>query len=313
MANTLNGGVKWKFPDTNGFCERNLDCKQLSIKEILTLKGEENLIRMFLNSFDCFSNDLLLRRKEPVLKNGWKLRKIKCTSLNSFKNTIEETYIQNGYALIYFNSLNVPFSNYYKIHDVVHWALVLETNDSYVKILDDTGKKEYFQNNLGVLPVDTFYESFKSSDILGVSYLEQLSEKQSWEQQFENLLRESIDNMFEQGGIENLNRFVKSVRETSKDILVNSLEQLEFDINYYRKLRELWKVAVIQKAVPEPFIQSEWIEELWTVCNLWSLIMGILMKWKRQKQKDYREKLNYYLEKVAIHENKIFCNFKELV
>lgn len=318
MLNTLGKsllekGVNWKFPDSYGLCERNLDCRQLSIKELLSMKGETNLIRVFLNAFDCKSNDILLRRSEPKLGKGWYLKNENYSDVNSFKKGIAETYCKNGYSLIYFNTLNVPITEYYKIHDVIHWSLVVNISNTYVNVIDDTGIKEYFQRNLGTIPTKTFFNSFKGSDTLGTSYLECSNPINSWEDEFEKLLRESIENMLYHGGIDNLEQFIISVNKIPREKLVSRLEQLEFDINYYRKLRELWKLAVIHKEVPKPFFHSEWVEELWTICNLWSLVLGVLMKWKRQSDRDYKDKLNYYLEKVLLHEYKFYNNLRDIM
>lgn len=309
----LEKGINWKFPDSYGLCERNLDCRQLSIKEILGLKGETKLIRVFLNAFDCKSNDILLRRKEPILGKGWSLKKYDYPDVNSFKKGIEEVYGENGYSLIYFDTLNVSITEYYKLHDVIHWSLVVKISNDCVNIIDDIGIRKYFQRNVGTIPAKIFFNSLKESDTIGTSYLECTNPINSWEEDFEKLLRESVENMLYYGGIDSLEQFILSVGKTPREKLVSRLEQLEFDINYYRKLRELWKLAVIQKEVPKSFFHSEWVEELWTICNLWSLVLGVLMKWKRQSDRDYKDKLNYNLEKVLLHEYKFYNNLRHMI
>jgi hypothetical protein len=293
----LDRGINWRIPDQHGLSERTLDCRQLSIKEILHWRGEKRLIEIFLNPFDCSHKFLLLRRSEPTLQMGWSIIRMVPDSPEKIVSLIKSVYQQEGYCILFFDAYHMPFSAYYGVYDITHWSLLIDHDDSCITLADDTGSPAYFTGNIGRIPWDQFLQSWTKVKGGGVAFVQydQSRDRMEWEEVFRHLLITSYEQMVMQKGLDQLADFVGEVEQTPVSKLVHRLEQLEFDAHYFRRLRELWSLAVKKQVVPTRFLRSEWVEDLLDLCNCWSLIMGVLMKWKRQPERDYQEKLTGYL------------------
>ncbi len=305
--------VDWRFPDKHGFCERTLDCKQLSVKEVLEWKGQVDLIKVFLNHFDCSHSNLLLRRSEPELNMGWSIKTSTSISPSYIKTLILKQLKNHGYCLLFYKSFETTYSSYYNVHDLVHWSLIIDSNEGELTLIDEAGSKDYFDGQFGKIPWDVFLESWKQDSSHGIGILSfDQKETEDWDTVFLNLVRASVENMIDLGGLNHLKDFIYTIRNTPTDELVNMLETFEFDIHYFRRLRELWLLAVDRKVIPQKYLDPSWVEELFYLCKCWSLIMGVLMKWKRQPHKDYKQKLVDYLQQTLDNEIKFFTALEKV-
>lgn len=310
MKNTIEEWIStqkldWRFPNDRGLSERTLDCQQLSIMEILRWKGERQVIEVFLDSFSCSYSGLLLRRSEPSLQLGWWIEKGSPPSLEMQKKFLEKKLIKEGYALVYYNTLNVSFSKYYQTYDIVHWSIITSVNDKGVFLIDDAGSPKYFTNQRGFIPWDTFLHEWNEAEG-GVAFVRRESPIGDLSDTIEKLLKKSIQNMLVEGGLKNFESFITELEYCETQRLIEQLNRLEFDFHYYRKLRELWHLAAIQKVIPPIWMRPEWIEELMFLCKCWSTIMGVVMKWKRQSEKDYKPILVDYLKQTFKAEERFF-------
>lgn len=292
-----NRNIDWRFPDEYDLCERNLDCKQLAIKEIICWKGEKEVVQTFLNPFTCSYNpSLLLRIKEPELSLGWYVKKIEAS--NNIQNDIRYMLKTEGYCLIYYKAFNMRYSAFYKTHEVIHWSLVIDSTDHYITLLDSSGSPSFFEKQVGKIPWEIFIEEWNNSNNGGLAYIYKNGTTNTWDDIFLQLIYQSYQYMIQDGGLEDLASYIQEIENTSEEMIIKNIQTLEFDINYYRRLRELWKVASLRKAIPEKYIHYAWIEELFAACTHWSMVMGLLMKWKRQPIKHYKLKLIDYLWKT---------------
>lgn len=307
--------VDWRFPDEFGLCERNLDCRQLCILEIMKWQGERNPIPAFLNAFDCRTDGLLLRRSEPVLQNGWSAIRFPSLSTDQLRHLVRSVYDAEGYCLIYYNAFEVPFSAYYRKHDVVHWALLIEDDGTHVTVIDDTGDPAYFDGYIGRIPSDLFFPALQSAGGSGAAIVRRndAGAAASMEVQFARLARTSVEQMLREGGLDRLAGFVAAVEALPDDELQASLDQLEFDIHYFRRLRKLWETAAGNGVIPKVCLDSRWIGALTEACNQWSYAMGVLMKWKRQPEKSYGSRLTGYLRQALEAERQLFDGLERLL
>jgi hypothetical protein len=299
-------GIDWRFPDEFGFSERNLDCKQLAVKEILEWKGEINLIPVFLNPFDCQTKGVLLRRSEPTLQRGFEILNITPHNPAQMDLLIQSLIDAEGYCLIYFNAYHMPFSSYYQMHEVIHWALVVSYDQEKVTMVDHAGNETYYKGYIGEIPWDIFKENWVKANDGGVALVKRASAQQEeWEACLYHLLEASYYNMHEKKGLQQLHQWIEVINQMHLEKLIQKLNRIEFDVQYFRRLRELWMLAVNHKKIPRPLYKSGWVEELYEACTSWSLVMGVLMKWKRQPKRNYREKLIYYLKQAHEYEEKM--------
>lgn len=306
--------VDWRFPDKDGFCNRTLDCKQLCIKEVLNWKGETELIKVFLNPFDCSHHDLQLRRSDPTLNMGYVIQTINAISPEQVKKLIIQHINYHGYCLLFYKSYNTEYSGYYQRYDIVHWSLIVDADEKGITIIDEAGDPKYFEGQRGRIPWTDFLNNWKKDQYhgLGEIHLSQ-NENLEWEDDFFNIVKESVTNMINLNGLNQLKDYICRIKDTPSSQLVSILETLEFDVHYYRRLRELWLLAVNKKVIPQRFLDPSWVEELFYLCKCWSLIMGVLMKWKRQPDKDYKQKLVDFLEQTLENERKFFTALKDVV
>ncbi|GIQ69328.1 alpha/beta fold hydrolase [Xylanibacillus composti] len=295
--------VDWRFPDEFGLSERNMDCLQLSILEVLKWKGESNPIPIFLNAFDCKSEGLLLRRSLPVLHRGWKLIEYPRLDRERMQHLLRSLLDGEGYALVHYKAFHAPFSSYYHKHDVVHWALVIDYDEDYVHMVDDAGSEASFQGCLGKVPNALFFDTLAAAGNGGMAILQQSTSSVEEGGHIAGLLRKSVSQM--EAGLASLSAFVDRVAETPAAALAEKLPMLEFDIHYYRRLRELWKTAAERRVIPDELLQDDLPEALHQVCEAWSFVMGVLMKWKRLPQRDFRDKLISLLREAVRAEGRL--------
>lgn len=309
----FHGNIEWRFPDELGLYDRNLDCKQLAIKEILKLHQERNIPRVFLNPFDCRHEGLKITRKEPKLNRGWKIKEFPEISPLKVIELIKNTFFQHGYCLIYFDAYNIQFSSYYQKHDIVHWSLVTYIDDTHITLVDMAGDKKYFDGNTGKIQLSEFQKIWWDCKNGGIAYIwkDQYS-KSNWENEFNQVIQTSVNSMLNTGGLDHFESFITNLKETDIDLLRKKLESMEFEIHYYRRLRELWKLAAFRGDIPTKFKKASWIEELIDSCTHWSLVMGILMKWKRQEHRDYQVKLVDYFEQILMIEKRLFLELTKV-
>jgi pimeloyl-ACP methyl ester carboxylesterase len=298
--------VDWRFPDEYGLSERNLDCLQLSILEVLKWKGETDPIPVFLNPFDCHSGELLLRRSLPVLHRGWRLIQYPALDKERLQHLLRSVLDGEGYALVHYRAIQAPFSAYYEKHDVVHWALVIAYEEDHILLVDDAGSSVYFNGYIGKIPCSLFFDTLDAAKEGGVAILQKSAETMPWKDRLIGLLQQSVNQMTAEGGLAKLTAFVNHVEQASARKLVESLDMLEFDIHYYRRLRELWKTALERGAFPDDVPQTGCAEALHQVCQTWSYIMGVIMKWKIQRERNYRTKLIGLLRQAAQEEQQLF-------
>lgn len=126
------------------------------------------------------------------------------------------------------------------------------------------------------------------------------------------MIQQSVNQMRQEGFAAFTKLCIGTKRTTHHQIITN-LETLEFDVHYFRRLRELWKNAIHQRVIPTPYIQPGWIEEIHHLCNTWSLVMGVLMKWKRQPERDYRSKLLGYLKDAIQSETDLITEWANML
>ncbi|SDN48777.1 hypothetical protein SAMN04488137_4656 [Fictibacillus solisalsi] len=304
--------VDWRFPDKDGFCERTLDCKQLAVKEVLRWRKEKDLLPIFLSPFDCSHKDLQLRRSEPNLNLGWSLQTKHSIPKEKIISEIQHSISKNGYCLLFYKSFETTYSSYYKTFDIVHWSLIVNADEGKLTLIDEAGHPSYFQGHLGHVNFDNFQSNWLCDSNYGIGQvIKEESSNADWSSVCFELMRSSVENMTTHGGLENLKDFVDSLQETSPSIIVEYIETLEFDIHYFRRLRELWLLAVNRGIIPKPYVNPLWVEELFYLCKCWSLIMGVLMKWKRQPSKDYKKKLVDYVTQTYKNEERFFLAMKQ--
>ncbi|WP_134683013.1 hypothetical protein [Brevibacillus migulae] len=308
------GKLDWRFPDENGFSERNLDCFQLCVKEVLQWKREPELMQVFLGSFDCRHSGLLLRRMEPTLQKGWRLNRFGVVQADRIQSIIRSIFDGEGYCLIYYQAFTMPLSRYHQLYEVNHWALVIDVDDTHITIVDETGTSEWFQGSIGRIPWEVFLASWEKMGQGGPAFLTQQDGASfTWDEAFIRLAGDSVRQMTVDGGLDNLKAFVRAVEDAPLPSLIARLDRLEFDIHYFRRLRELWQTAVQKKAIPASFVRSGWVEELTYLCKGWSLVLGVVMKWKKQPERDYRDKLVDYLHQIVSMETSFFKELERMV
>lgn len=302
----------WRFPDKNGLYERNLDCLQLSIKEILYHNNQKNIIETFLNPFDCNTKKLTLRRRNPTLNFGWNLQTIDRLTFDSFLERITEEINKKGYALVYFDPFHMKFSKYYKIYHIKHWFLVIKRSKDLLTVLDESGSNKNINDNIGQINIKEMEIGWRQSEDYGIGILTKNETMRNWDEEFNHILQKSVENM-KSNGLNQLNTFIKNIRESEKNIIISHVENLEFDVQYFKKLRELWKIAALNKVITHNYYQPEWVEEIYHLCNTWGLVLGVLMKWKRQPEKDYKDKLLGYLEEAYESECRLCNEFENML
>ncbi|MFC5407338.1 hypothetical protein [Cohnella soli] len=292
--------LDWRFPDFNGLCDRNLDCRQLAMNTVLKWKQEPQILPCFMDSFNGYHDGLVLARKESPLRMGWKIVKQPLEEVD--RAYIQETIGRHGYCILFYNAYDMPFSKYYRVHKVTHWSLVTGSTADHFRLLDHTGIKPYFTGMEGTVAWELFLSNWTEG---GLAVLEKdRSDASIWPEVFEGLMKESVHEMIDREGLDNFSRYKDFVKDTPSVSIIASLESLEFHYHHVRRLRELWKASIMKKAIPERFIRGEWVEELFQLCDVWSMTLGVVMKWKRRPDLDHKEKLIYYLNQVAHSEEK---------
>jgi hypothetical protein len=305
-------GINWRYPNEYGLCDRNLDCLQRACMEVLRWKGERNLIQIFLNPFDCKYTRLKLRRKEPQLQQGWGLIKQEIIDKSEVERLIRSVVLQEGYCLIRYNAYYMKFSSYYQLYDINHWSLVVGFDDEHIILADHTGSSAYFQGQIGRITWEDFNRDWEQNRNGIVAFLAHLGEAEEWDLSFLRLIKTSVMEMTELAGADRFSNFIRDMEELPVEEIRDNLDRLEFDMYYYRQLRELWKTAAVNKVVPPSLYKSGWVEELTSVCMCWSLIMGVVMKWKKQIDKNYRSKLVDYLHQLDETERSFFGQLERL-
>ncbi|MEC0246719.1 hypothetical protein P4H65_13070 [Paenibacillus chitinolyticus] len=305
--------VDWRFPDESGLSERTLDCRQLAVKEVLRWKGADELIPVFLTPFDSTGHGLLLRRSEPRLQRGWGLETCHPEFPEEMEGLLRSVFDREGYALLFYKAFDMPFSAYYGIHDVIHWSLVTDFDETHITLLDSAGAPSYFDGMTGRIPSGLFFEAWTDRQPVtsGAAFVTGAAPpfERNWEDEFAGIVRQSVTNM---GTDERLEQFIREFETAPLGDLTAHLDQLEFDLHYYRRLRELWLLAALRGAVPARYLKPAWVEELTYVCRCWSLVLGVLMKWKRQPDRDYREKVLAYLRQTLDNETSFFEALAEM-
>ncbi|PWW03206.1 hypothetical protein DFQ01_107103 [Paenibacillus cellulosilyticus] len=310
--------INWRYQDQAGLSDRSLDCLQLCTKEVLLRQhvAANELLPVFLNPFDChLLGEFHLRRSLPTLNHGWKVGKYPLNDKSDIRSFIKLILEAHRYALIFYQADKAAFSTYYKKHSIIHWAIVADVTDSSLILIDDTLVKDFLINGqVGIIPWSHLDQCLRYSNEFGVAILERLpdSSNETWETTFHRIIRDSVHAMLHCGGLARLQTFINHLYSLSHEQLNIYLEHLEFDINYYRKLRELWLLAVVKRQIPRSLLHADWAEELIPLCKSWSLVMGILMKWKKQPERDYRSKLNEYLIYMYDLETKLMRGLEPL-
>jgi len=298
--------INWRFPNEYGLCERNLDCRQLAAMEVAIWKGESSLIAMFLEPLNCQHEPLSLRKQVSSMRRGWQLEV--CRSIDSLdiQRHICDLVDKEGYCLLYYKAFNMKFLSYYQRYDITHWSLVTGYDEQNVFIADTAGTAPFFNGTLGTIPWTSFIDSWaEASEDNGAAVLCNSDESLTWQQEFEQIYYNSLKEMNEMQGLEHLKRFVEDVEEVGSDLIIKNLDRLEFDIHFYRRAKELWNLATLRGVIPVQYMHKEWASELKEVCQSWSLVMGVLMKWKRQKDRDYKVKLVEYLRNAYLAERSL--------
>ncbi|MGA5691436.1 hypothetical protein [Cytobacillus pseudoceanisediminis] len=315
LSTLLQHNINWRFPDVNGLSERTLDCKQLAVMEILRWKGIDQIIPIFMNPFNCVLEGITLKRKEPKLQMGWVVNEMNLDSENDIKEKVQSVFDNNGYCILYYKAFKMPLSSYYNIHDITHWSLITKSTNEELVIFDNTGTGEYFKGLIGTVPWDTFLEYWKEAGegiATVINPSQDFSEKE-WNKIFLEIVEESIKEMIEHNGLSNLFNFIKEIEKLPTTSVIRELEKFEFSFNNFRRIRELWLLAVERKFIPKQYIMSGWVEELMDLCKAWTLVIGLILKWKRQQHKDYKEKLCDFLWEVYENEKRFFDELSALV
>ncbi|WP_128895436.1 hypothetical protein [Longirhabdus pacifica] len=320
MTNTLLAQLRrrekidWRYPDEYGFSERNLDCLQLSILEILKWKGESNLFPIFLDAFDCRADGLLLRRTLSCLQHGFKMIQYPSLSREQTPHLLRSFMDGEGYALVHYKAYYAPFSSYYKKHDVIHWALIIDMDEEYITIIDDAGSSAFFTHHMGKIPTSLFFDTFTDPIVSGgMAIVRETEVTMSDADHINKLLQQSVKQMMHQDGLQQLQAYVHTVSQTSSTELISHLDMLEFDIHYFRRLRELWSTAIEQRVLPNNNHLQPLAILLQQVCQSWAFIVGLLIKWKVQTNKDYKPKLVSLLHQVLDDEQMLFLTMQSVV
>lgn len=316
LADRLHAkGVDWRYPDEEGLSERTLDCCQSSVKEVLRWKGYDQLLRVFLNPFDCYHVHLQLRRSEPQLMQGWQLTRHASLSPEGVRAMIRSVFARIGYCFLYTHAYYMPFSSYYSRYDVLHWSLVIDCDEEQVTMVDEAGDPRYFQGYIGKVPWDVLADGWRQNSEGGVAYLvrQTVPMEHTWPQNCRQLMADSVRQMVDGGGLSQLASFIRVVDTAPLAEVVAQLERLEFDLHYFRKLRELWKLAAAGGQLPNSLVQGDWLDDLARACQNWSLALGVTMKWRHQPTRDYRGKLTDYLWKAYEAERACFLAMRDLL
>ncbi|MGM1049391.1 MAG: hypothetical protein ACQEXX_25090 [Bacillota bacterium] len=304
--------MDWRFPDEYGLSERTLDCQQLAVHEVIKWKGEQDPFSIFISPFDCKAENINLIRSKPTLNGGWEINQLSQSKNEDIRHYLGSIIRSEGYALINYQAFFIPFCTYYQKFNIKHWSLVIDCDDTSVTLVDTAGINTYFTGSIGVIPWDILIGNWENSEgsiaILGCT-----TERKELNAElfYKKLAAESYSRMVTQDGLTNMEKAFDLLGEISLQDLTSNLERLELDYHYYRRLRELWKTAVLKKAVPANLIKAGWVEELFSLCKSWSLIMGVLMKWKRQPDRDYRKKLLAYSLQTLESERNLAFELKD--
>lgn len=299
----------WKLPNEFGLSERTLDCLQLAVMEALKRKGCRDLIPVFLNPFDCIRIGLSVRRSEPMLQGGFSLVRFSAPDAGALQDVIRYVLEREGYCLLYYQTWDHALSAYRHKYDLTHWSFITSVSESQLTIVDAAGAPEHFaQGNTAAISWDVFISAFEQTRNYGVGYIQyEQPAATPWEEQLNRILRMSVHRMLDDGGLEQLREFAEKLENAPQADIVQQLERLEFELNYYRKLRDLWKVAVFRDIIPKKQLHAGWLQALMDSGECWSLVIGLLMKWKRQPSRDYHHKLAHYIWEVYDRERLMFA------
>lgn len=292
--------VDWRIVNEAGLSERQLDCFQLAVMEILRWKGESNLVEVFINALDCRVNGLQLRRSEPVLRMGWGVNGKNSFPVKLLESMISASIIENGYCLLHYDAYNIPFSSYYQTHRIKHWSLIVGMGDGEMTLLDLAGNPKWFNGTVGKVPLDALRRAWQCSTDFGVAVITRMAanDPKAWENEARRVVRSSIHSMKVDRGLDHLRIFIDALASRHASELVPQLDVLSFDIHYYRKLRELWKTAADHQIIPEKLRSHALQSLLHRTCKCWSMIMGGLLKWKRQPQRYSKDHIIGYFEEA---------------
>ncbi|WP_127531407.1 hypothetical protein [Paenibacillus kobensis] len=279
-----NGQITdWRYPDKHGLCNRNLDCKELAVKEVLSWKGEPEPTRVFLHPWDCEHRGFLLRRTEYPLEHGWRVNSHAISDRQPLIQFITQAVQDEGYCLLYYKAFNKPFCSYYQRHDIIHWSLVIHCEEDGIWLFDDKGNHPYFSGSLGFVQWDHLVSEWGVGE--GVALLDyDPDRRESSMSQLRRLSEFSVIGMAEQGGLHQLRTFINELSRKAPEELIPELERMEFDVHYFRRLREVWKSYALQNNL----FSDEGKNLLHSVCRMWSLVIGVIMKWRRQPHREYQ-------------------------
>ncbi|CAM4434942.1 hypothetical protein [Paenibacillus tarimensis] len=305
----------WRLPNEFGLSERTLDCLQLAVMEALWRDGGQKMIQIFLNPFDCIRVGLSLRRSEPALQAGYQLVRFSAPDAGALEEVIRYLFEREGYCMLFYQTWEHELSAYRDKYNLTHWSFITDVGDTELMIADSAGHPDYFaRGTTAIVPWRDFRAAFERTRNYGAGYVRQEAGcGEPWPELLDHLLQASVHNMREWGGLQQMQEFAEKLEGTSVSELVLQLESLEFELNYYRKLRDLWKTAVFKQVIPRDRTHAGWVQALMDSCECWSLVMGVLMKWKRQPERDYKDKLVHYMWEVYDREQTMFTAMAETV
>lgn len=311
----MNGTIKrfveerrtdWRFSDFYGLSERTLDCKQLVVKEVLQWQGETNLIPIFLDSLSChFDGDSLKRNNSAI--RGYSLVEKSAFAPDDLRSLVSNLFEKEGYCLIRYPAGEAMFSSYYKKYMISHWALVLDIQPEFVILMDTTGTSPYFEGQIGKVMWEYLPRHNCSAAIVRKE-----GDVRSWEHDFLGLVQDTLREMTNHG-LHDLHQYISFISNLSVSEIVQRLERMELEVHSFRQVRELWNTAIRKQSIPPIYIMAGWIEEFEYVCRAWSLVLGVLMKWKRQPERNYKQKLMDYLEPTYRSEKSLINELEQVL
>lgn len=293
--------VDWRFSDLYGLSERTLDCQQLAVKEVLQWQGYADIIPVFMDSLSCHFDGNALKRKSSAIR-GYSVVVQNTSAEDELRTTVTDLFNKQGYCLIQYPASEASFSSYYNKYSITHWALVVGVQADSVTLMDTTGTSPYFNGPIGNVP----WELLPLHDCFA-AIVRQEGSPGNWENDFVRLVKDSIVEMND-NGLHNLHQYITYISGHSGLELVPKLERMELEVHSFRQVRELWNTAIRKQVIPIDYMLAGWVEEVEYLCKAWSLVMGVLMKWKRQPERNYKQKLIDYLlptyksEKLLINE-----------
>ncbi|NBI29824.1 hypothetical protein [Chengkuizengella marina] len=299
--------VNWKLPSKLGISHKHLNCLQLCVNEWLQQKGRKSLIEVFIIALNCELDGIKIKNEPSGFNRGIKLHK---RHYSYDPALIKELMDKVGHCLIEFDSSYAQFSSYYNDISIPHWSMIFDYDDLSYDLLDDSGIATYFTYNKGTVPKKLIHDLMNPTSLKSISYVEMTKPTVSWEEEFHEIVLQSISNM-ESYGMNNLHWFFDHFGRNYSDY--PSQKELDYVVYFFRKPREVLFLAWKNGLLPEQYQTESLGYILVQLTQAWGIVAGYVLKWGVSKVNNYNDKMKQYLQTCIQLEEKLLSYMKEAI